>query len=720
MKPAAAKRLAAWLLLLALLLTLTGCATGKYNKARKLLSEGNYAQAALIYEELGDYEDSPRLAQYAGAAAAGEAGHYAACLPVFEALGDFQDSSMYLQYYTARQYETQAAAAAASGDAAGTASLYTEAAKGYTVLSLFLDADARRTGCIQAMYDAPAVFAANGDYAGAASIMAAFIDLMQQTQGGVGIYADAPVWADYYTACQYEKDGETALAANSFLSLGAFQDAPQRSETLYQSVYAAAEAALADGNPYAAWELFSSIPEYQNSLERSKECLYNYGKALLNACDYAGARQTFASLGDYSDAPACVKACWYAEGEALLAAVPPDYQGAKAAFENAGDHADAGTRFAVRCYEIGESYLAGNEPDHPAAIEAFTQAGSHSDAPQRIQECWYQMGEAMLNETDPDYDGAKLAFENAGDYEDASSRYASYWYAKGESYLAAEQPDYEAAQAAFSEAGSYLDAAERAAYGCSYQKATDLMVAGDFAGAYSVLLTIPDYKDVNDLLTTDPNLLAAARDASIAPFRQVGQYVTYGAYEQDNNMDNGKEPVEWLVLDYDEETQQVLLISRYGLDSRPFKNHWGSPWPQWDGSDIRKWLNRDFMDAAFTPEEQAAIAISTLSTPDSFWQKGCGDTKDHVFLLSTEEVELFFADEESRRTTPTEYAHAQGANHVGSTLNGVDCCMWSLRSPYIQGRETNGIHGDGRFVGCDKEDNYYAIRPAFRLDLNAL
>ena len=41
--------------------------------------------------------------------------------------------------------------------------------------------------------------------------------------------------------------------------------------------------------------------------------------------------------------------------------------------------------------------------------------------------------------------------------------------------------------------------------------------------------------------------------------------IFFGKYEQDNNLENGKEPIEWIIL----ETQdgKSLLISKYGLES---------------------------------------------------------------------------------------------------------------------------------------------------------
>lgn len=42
----------------------------------------------------------------------------------------------------------------------------------------------------------------------------------------------------------------------------------------------------------------------------------------------------------------------------------------------------------------------------------------------------------------------------------------------------------------------------------------------------------------------------------------VGSYVKFGSYEQDNDLSNGKEKIEWLVLDL--QANEALLISKYG------------------------------------------------------------------------------------------------------------------------------------------------------------
>ena len=78
---------------------------------------------------------------------------------------------------------------------------------------------------------------------------------------------------------------------------------------------------------------------------------------------------------------------------------------------------------------------------------------------------------------------------------------------------------------------------------------------------------------------------------------KVGSIVTYGHYEQDNNANNGKKAIEWVVLKYDNTTGQALLLSRYGLDAHRFD---ASKYQGWDKSEIRTWLNSTFLNAAFT------------------------------------------------------------------------------------------------------------------------
>ena len=52
--------------------------------------------------------------------------------------------------------------------------------------------------------------------------------------------------------------------------------------------------------------------------------------------------------------------------------------------------------------------------------------------------------------------------------------------------------------------------------------------------------------------------VSAEESGSISDSVNIGEYVTFGHYEQDNNLENGKEPIEWKVLD--KKDGRVLLL----------------------------------------------------------------------------------------------------------------------------------------------------------------
>ena len=74
-----------------------------------------------------------------------------------------------------------------------------------------------------------------------------------------------------------------------------------------------------------------------------------------------------------------------------------------------------------------------------------------------------------------------------------------------------------------------------------------------------------------------------------------------GKYEQDNNLENGPEPIEWIDLDYDDQENKSLLLSKYGLDASQYHADGGEI--TWEGCSLRNWLNWDFLNDAFTVPE---------------------------------------------------------------------------------------------------------------------
>ena len=81
---------------------------------------------------------------------------------------------------------------------------------------------------------------------------------------------------------------------------------------------------------------------------------------------------------------------------------------------------------------------------------------------------------------------------------------------------------------------------------------------------------------------------------------QKGSIVLFGKYEQDGNLDNGMEPIEWIVLN--KQDNKLTLISKYVLTHRVV--HSIEKKFDWPNSDLCTWLNTDFYEKAFSSDEK--------------------------------------------------------------------------------------------------------------------
>ena len=95
------KRILSALIVLALAVSMAGCSVQDYQTAGTLYKEGKYAQALEIYEALGDYADSAKMAeicrQKANYEKAGQllaAGEYEQAAQMFDELGLYSDSPL--------------------------------------------------------------------------------------------------------------------------------------------------------------------------------------------------------------------------------------------------------------------------------------------------------------------------------------------------------------------------------------------------------------------------------------------------------------------------------------------------------------------------------------------------------------------------------------------------------------------------------------------------
>ena len=213
---------------------------------------------------------------------------------------------------------------------------------------------------------------------------------------------------------------------------------------------------------------------------------------------------------------------------------------------------------------------------------------------------------------------------------------------------------------------------------------------------------------------------AAAADPENMLAAEVGETVFFGRYEQDNDLENGSEPIEWLVLA--KEGNRLLVVSKYALDRQPYNTAYTSI--TWETCTLRKWLNSTFLSAAFSEDEQRMIPTVTVSMDkDPYHSASSGSTKDRVFLLSMPEVDRYFSSDEARKCEPTEYAIGQGVYSSSSNSSGSKVtCWWWLRSSAVDSYRAVYVYYDGSVSASGISVNFAndAVRPALWIDLSEI
>ena len=224
--------------------------------------------------------------------------------------------------------------------------------------------------------------------------------------------------------------------------------------------------------------------------------------------------------------------------------------------------------------------------------------------------------------------------------------------------------------------------------------------------------------------------------------KQVGDIIEFGTYEQDNDYDNGKEPIKWIILNI--EKDYALLMSEYALDwEEIFYDYEPSVVRtdyHWSNSKIRRTLNEDFYNEAFNDEEMTLILTTSVTTygtrlsanPTEYEiNYSLMNTKDKIFLLSYTDVRnALYGFEDSNVKSSTRYCSATtyAIKKQKSGLSPYEIVDYCLRS---QGDEVEFggrvrdkvnsttylpnlqyVNSSGQIISSGGNRNTYYIRPA--------
>lgn len=205
-----------------------------------------------------------------------------------------------------------------------------------------------------------------------------------------------------------------------------------------------------------------------------------------------------------------------------------------------------------------------------------------------------------------------------------------------------------------------------------------------------------------------------------------------GAYDQDGNLDNGAEPIDWIVIA--DSGDRLLLLSEKVLDKRVFNDNYDAT--SWETSSVRKWLNEDFFNAAFNDEEKTIIE-DYVTVPGDV-SAATAEVTDKVFLLSREEAEAYIGAEEGSAgnklcspVTPhainagvwyitDEYYSLFGFKDKGFSDEMIGCGNWWLRS---NGKDETrimdvGASGIIRTTGHEAASGHDGVRPAIYISIS--
>ena len=170
------------------------------------------------------------------------------------------------------------------------------------------------------------------------------------------------------------------------------------------------------------------------------------------------------------------------------------------------------------------------------------------------------------------------------------------------------------------------------------------------------------------------------------------------------------EPIKWRVIKC--ENGEALLLSDIVLDKQKYNKRLKKV--TWEKSTLRKWLNKKFMNRAFSSSEQEAIRTTKVINEDNYYYKtdGGNDTLDKIYLLSLsetdEEKEYGFTDSYGMTIKYSNYADLD------------DYQYWWLRTPGEKNISAAAVDMFGKaYLGGGESDMELGIRPVLHLNLLA-
>lgn len=182
---------------------------------------------------------------------------------------------------------------------------------------------------------------------------------------------------------------------------------------------------------------------------------------------------------------------------------------------------------------------------------------------------------------------------------------------------------------------------------------------------------------------------------------KIGDRIKFGSYPKEFYSDK-KEPIEWRVLAV--ENGKALIISEYGLDSKEYNEGFRSFFTPWRKCTLREWLNSEFLNSAFENIEKDMILPVHIKKDNTLVFK---DKGDKVFILSAEEAEQYFKNDEDRKCVHTPYKCSNNE-------------WWTRTVGRLGGVVYVDKYGHLSYFGTGANSDFTMVRPALwiKIDTN--
>lgn len=174
-------------------------------------------------------------------------------------------------------------------------------------------------------------------------------------------------------------------------------------------------------------------------------------------------------------------------------------------------------------------------------------------------------------------------------------------------------------------------------------------------------------------------------------------------------------PIEWIVIAVNEDNpKELYVLAKKCLEFKAYSSKRADS--TWETSSLREYLNGEFYNMCFNPDERKRIFVTKVRNGDNieYGTMGGNETNDKIFLLSDINAKSLINDNE-RKCITSDYAKTK----AGYMDKNTGACRWWLRTPGSQPNKAASVTAVGQIVyDFDwKTDNHVGVRPAMWVDM---